>query len=71
MFFYIPQNFGDEHFRVLGAFLVAHAADAPEILFAERAIARHLAQGDIRKNNVGGHLAFVGQALAQGPQARK
>ena len=54
-----------KNFAELAQFFLADAADAGEIVFVFGIIPRHLTQRHVRENNVGRHVAFVGEFFAQ------
>src|SRR2546430_4897784 len=61
----VSGDFREEHRAEFAQLLFAYAADASEIAFVGRIRAGHLAKGDIREDDISGHVAFIGQALAK------
>ena len=58
-------DFVQKNFAEFAQFFFADAADAGEFAFACGIISRHLPQRHVGENDVGRHVAFVGQPFAQ------
>ena len=62
-------DLAEENFAELAQFFFADAADAGEIAFACGIIPRHLPQRHVGENDVGRHVALVGEFFAECAQA--
>jgi hypothetical protein len=61
----VLRDLHQEHRPQLSKFLLPHAADSGQLAFAGRIITRHLAQRDIREQDVRRDISFISQPLAQ------
>src|SRR5512133_3156140 len=61
----VAADRGEEGVAEFVELLLAHAADAAELGDRAGIIPRHLAQRGAAENDVGGHVALVGELLAQ------
>src|SRR6266446_6316712 len=56
---------GRKRLRKIAQLLLADAGNLAELCSRSRTSARHLAQRNIRKNDVGRHISLIGQFAAQ------